>query len=96
MDMTTVTNPASQPTAAQAILQDTRALRRDVATILKLAQATALPMDGEERSFLDAVTSLLQMIVAGIEQNRTAIEALHQKLDEPGIASALRRMMDAD
>jgi|GEM_PF-6336902 len=82
------TNPA------QAILTDTRALRRDMATVLSLAQATALPMAGEEKSFLETVTGLLQMIVSGIEENRKSLEGLHQRLNDPAIQVTLRRMIE--
>lgn len=93
--MTTIT-PPNAPNAAQMLLQDTAILKRDLTTILELAKATALPMEGEKASVLDTMIGLLQMIVNGVEQNRQAIEMLHQKLNEPGIASVLRRMLDAD
>ena len=93
--MNTTANPA-QPNTAQMILNDTRALRQDIGTILALARQTALPMEGEEASVLETIVTLLQMIVNGVEQNRQAIEALHQTLTEPGIANVLRRMLDAD
>lgn len=95
MTTSTPTAPAasSQP-IAQMILADTQAIRRDVETILSLARATALPMPGEQASFLETVTGLLQMIVTGIEQNRVSLEALHQRLNEPTIAMTLRRMVE--
>ena len=92
----TTTNPPTTPNLAQVILQDTTILKRDLSTILQLAKATALPIAGEEASVLDTMIKLLQMIVTGVEQNRQSIEILHQKLNEPGIASILRRMIDAD
>ena len=96
--MTTIptSTPANPSTLAQSILTDTRALRREVATILSLAEATALPMEGESVSFLETVTNLLRMIVDGIDQNQKSLAALHARLDEPGIAMVLRRMNEAD
>ncbi|OAM79648.1 hypothetical protein A3840_02805 [Devosia elaeis] len=93
--MTTSSLPTA-PNAAQMILQDTAILKRDLTIILELAKATALPMEGEQASVLTSMVNLLQMIVNGVEQNRQAIEVLHQRLDEPGIAQTLRRMIDAD
>jgi hypothetical protein len=93
--MTTTASP-TQPNAAQMIHADTQALRQDTAIILELVRSTALPMEGEEVSVLDAMIGLLRMIVDGVEQNRKSIEALHQRLEEPGIANVLRRMTDAD
>ncbi|MFD1941452.1 hypothetical protein [Paradevosia shaoguanensis] len=92
----TTTNPPTTPNLAQLILQDTTILKRDLGTILQLAKTTALPMSGEEASVLDTMIRLLQMIVTGVEQNRQSLEALHQRLEEPGIAHVLRRMLDAD
>lgn len=94
--MTTASIPQNQPSAAQAILQDTAALRQDMATVLELARATALPMPGEDMSVIDAILGLLRTIVSRIEQVDGSLQALHQKLDQPGIANALRRMTDAD
>ena len=95
--MTTTPNAQpTQPSTAHLILQDTRALRQDLATILALARQTALPMEGESASVLETMIALLQMIVNGVEQNRQSIETLHQRLEEPGIANVLRRMLDAD
>lgn len=71
-------------------------MRQDLGTILALARQTALPLEGEEASVLDTMIGLLQMVVNGVEQNRQAIEALHQTLTEPVIANVLRRMLDAD
>jgi hypothetical protein len=88
--------PQTQPTAAQLILQETTALRRDMATILELARATALPMPGEAMSVIDAMLGLLRTIVSRMEQVDSSLQALHQKLDEPGIAATLRRMLEAD
>ena len=90
--MTLAPTPTTNP--ALAILTDTRALRSDMATILSLAQATALPLPGEEKSFLETVTALLQMIVTGVEENRRSLEALHQRLNDPAIQVTLRRMME--
>ncbi len=65
-----------------------------MATILSLAQATALAMPGEEKSFLETVTMLLQMIVTGVDENRKSLEALHQRLNDPAIQVTLRRMLE--
>ncbi|MEO5805061.1 hypothetical protein [Devosia sp.] len=92
----TTSSPPTAPNTAQVILQDTAILKRDLTTILQLAKATALPMEGEKASVLETMIGLLQMIVTGVEQNRQAIQVLHQRLDEPGIAQTLRRMIDAD
>lgn len=92
----TTSNPPTTSNLAQVILQDTAILKRDLSTILQLAKTTALPMEGEQASVLDTMIGLLQMIVTGVEQNRQSIELLHQKLNEPGIAGVLRRMIDAD
>lgn len=86
----------TQPNAAQLILNDTRALRQDMATILRLAKDTALPMEGEDMSILEAVTGLLKTVVLRVEQVDESLQALHQKLDQPGIAQVLRRMLDPD
>jgi hypothetical protein len=83
--------PASM---GQAILMDTQALRRDLATVLSLAQATALPLPGEDKSFLETIIGLLQMIVVGVEDNRKSLEALHQRLNDPAIQVTLRRMIE--
>ena len=91
--MTTTSSPNN---AAQLIHADTQALRQDVATILQLARNTALPMKGENISMLDAMLGLLQAIVTRMEQVDQSLEALHQKLDQPGIANVLRRMIDSD
>ncbi|MBJ6987273.1 hypothetical protein [Devosia sp. MC521] len=93
--MTTSSLPAVSSTA-QMILQDTAIIKRDLITILELAKSTALPLEGEQVSVLETMVRLLQMIVNGVEQNRKAIEVLHQRLDEPGIAQTLRRMIEAD
>lgn len=93
--MTTSSQPTA-PNAAKLILEDTAILKRDLTTILDLAKATALPMEGEQASVLTTMVGLLQMIVNGVEQNRQAIEVLHQRLDEPGIALTLRRMVETD
>ena len=87
---------SSPQTLAQMIHTDTQALRQDMAIILKLARDTALPMAGEETSVLAAMLALLQMIVTKTEQNAQAIEALHQALNQPGIAQVLRRMLDTE
>lgn len=92
--MTTTTT--QQPNAAQLILNDTRALRQDMVTILQLAKDTALPMAGEDMSVLDAVIGLLKTVVLRVEQVDQSLQALHQKLDQPGISQVLRRMLDAD
>jgi hypothetical protein len=47
-------------------------------------------------SVLDAMLGLLQTIVARTEQIDESLAALHQKLDQPGIANVLRRMIDTD
>lgn len=94
--MTNTNTPSPQPNVGQIILIDTQALRRDMAAILELARSTALPLEGEKASVLETMVGLLQMIVNGVEQNRKAIEVLHQRLDEPGIAQTLRRMIEAD
>ena len=87
----------TQPTtAAQAILDEARTIRADLSTILRLAEATALPLPGEQTSFLDAVISLQRMTVDGIQQLQQSVSELHRRLDEPGIAAALRRMGDPD
>lgn len=78
------------------ILTETQALRQDMTTILELARATALPMQGEEMSVIDAMLGLLKAIVTRMEQVDQSLEALHQKLDQPGIANVLRRMIDTD
>src|SRR5690606_16617408 len=52
--MTTIT-PPNAPNAAQTLLQDTAILKRDLNTILELAKATALPMNGEKASVLDTM-----------------------------------------
>lgn len=91
-----MTTAATPQNLAQLIHTDTQALRRDVEIILTLARDTALPMDGEEVSVLTAMVSLLQMIVTKTEANGQAIQAIHQTLNEPGIAQVLRRMLDAD
>ena len=93
-----MTNPATttSTSAAHAILRDTQALRQDMAIILELARATALPMQGEEMSVIEAMVGLLQTIVKRMEQVDQSLEALHQKLDQPGIAQVLRRMIDSD
>lgn len=93
--MTTTANPAP-PNAAHLIHQDTQALRRDVAVILELARNTALPMKGEQMSVIEAMLGLLQTIVMRMEQVDQSLQALHQKLDQPGIANVLRRMIDSD
>ena len=93
--MVTTTN-TPPPNAAQLILSDTKVLRQDMATILELARNTALPMPGESVSFLETVLGLLQSIVARTEQIDQSLAALHQKLDQPGIANVLRRMLDTD
>lgn len=93
--MATTANP-TQLNAAQMIHADTQALRRDMATILELARNTALPMKGEEMSVIEAMLGLLQTIVARTEQVDQSLQALHQKLDQPGIANVLRRMIDSD
>lgn len=90
--MTTTT----QPNAALLILNDTQALRQDMATILQLARDTALPMPGEDMSVLDAVIGLLKTVVQRVEQVDQSLQALHQRFEEPGIAQVLRRMLDAD
>ena len=90
--MTTTT----QPNAALLILNDTQALRQDMATILQLARDTALPMPGEDMSVLDAVIGLLNTVVQRVEQVDQSLQALHQRFEEPGIAQVLRRMLDAD
>lgn len=94
--MTATNQQTTQQNAAQMIHADTQALRQDMAIILDLVRKTALPLAGEEVSVLDAMIGLLRMIVDGVEQNRKSIEALHQRLEEPGIANVLRRMIDAD
>ena len=97
--MTTIQTPGTSnnpQSLAQKIFEDTTIMREQLDTILALARATALPMDGEEKSFIETVTILLQMIVAGIESNRLNLEALHQRFDQPGIAMALRRMAETD
>lgn len=94
--MTDLTTPKSPMNTAQTILADMQALRQDMSTILELARSTALPLEGEKESVLATMVRLLHMIVNGLEVNRKAIEALHQRLDEPGIALALRRMIEAD
>ncbi|WEJ57474.1 hypothetical protein [Devosia sp. FJ2-5-3] len=91
-----MTTTSSSNNAAQLIHADTQALRQDVATILQLARVTALPMKGESMSVLDAMLGLLQTIVTRMEQVDQSLEALHQKLDQPGIANILRRMIDSD
>lgn len=93
--MTTTANP-TPPNAAQMIHADTQALRRDMATILELARNTALPMPGESMSVLDAMLGLLQTIVHRVEQIDQSLSALHQRFDQPGIANALRRVIDSD
>ncbi|MBF0677895.1 MAG: hypothetical protein IR164_03005 [Devosia sp.] len=93
--MTTTANPA-QPNAAQLIHADTQALRRDMAVILELARNTALPMPGESVSVLDAMLGLLQTVVTRMEQMDQSLAALHQRFDQPGIANALRRVIESD
>jgi hypothetical protein len=95
MIMTTTASPSPQ-TVAQLIHMDTQALRQDMTTILTMARNTALPMPGERMSVLDAMVGLLQTIVTRMEQVDQSLEALHQKLDHPGIANILRRMIDSD
>ena len=89
----TTSSPPTAPNTALMILQDTAILKRDMTTILQLAKATALPTEGETVSVLETMIGLLQMIVTGVEQNRQAIQVLHQRLrhehvlvgvDEPG------------
>ncbi len=92
----TATNPQTAQSSAQMILADTSILKRDLTTILDLARATALPMEGESMSVIEAMLGLLQTLVQRVEELSRGMEAVHQKLDEPGIAQALRRMMDAD
>lgn len=92
----TAANPKTAPNSAQMILADTAILKRDLTTILDLARATALPMEGESMSVIEAMLGLLQTLVHRVEELGKSVEAVHQKLDEPGIALALRRMMDAD
>ena len=94
--MTATTPQNAQPNIAQLILADTTSLKQDLTTILDLARATALPMEGETMSVIEAMLSLLQTLVNRMEDMGQSVEALHQKLDQPGIAMALRRMTDAD
>ena len=94
--MTATTPQAPQPHVAQLILADTTTLKRDLTTILDLARATALPMPGETISVIEAMLGLLQTLVKRMEDMGTSVEVLHQKLDQPGIAMALRRMTDTD
>ncbi len=67
-----------------------------MAVILELARNTALPMPGESVSVLDAMLGLLQTVVTRMEQMDQSLAALHQRFDQPGIANALRRVIESD
>lgn len=87
----------TQPTpAAQAILTDTAQIKADIETILQLARTIAVPMQGEQASFMDVILKLLNMIVSGINDLQKSVEALHQRFEQPGIAATLQRVMEGD
>src|SRR5690606_26377046 len=75
----TATNPNTGPNSAQLILADTAILKRDLTTILELARATALPMEGETMSVIEAMLGLLQTVVHRVEELGKSVEAVHQK-----------------
>lgn len=85
-----------QQSAAQLILNDTQQIKAQTETIMALASTVTTPMEGERDSFMETVVKLLGMIVAGTEENRKSLEALHQRFDQPGIANTLRRIIDED
>lgn len=84
------------PTAAQTILSDTAKIKADIETILALAKTVAVPLEGEQASFLNTVIGLLGMIVNGVDETQKSVAALHRRLEEPGIAATLRRVMTED
>ncbi len=92
----TATTPQAAPSSAQLILADTATLKRDLTIILELARSTALPMEGESMSVIEAMLGLLQTLVQRVNDLNKSVEAMHQRLDEPGIALTLRRMLEAD
>ncbi len=87
----------TQPkTAAQAILTDTAQIKADIEIILQLARTLAVPDQGDQTSFLETVTKLLGVIVNGIEETQKSVAALHARLEQPGIAAVLQRVMEGD
>lgn len=83
-------------TAAQAILKDTAKLRTDMETLLTIARTLAAPVEGAPDGFMQTVVILLKAVVTRVEETQESVAELHRRLEEPGIAAVLRRLMEAE
>ena len=80
-----------QKTIGHVILARMDSLDVRLRAIEEAANSLRSPMPATGKPFPATVASLLTDILAAAKVNRTAIEELHDRLNEPGIARAITK-----
>ena len=84
-------NPATAPTTTQMVLARLDAIEANLTRLSKFAAFLATPMAPGEPNFLENMSNLMEMLVAGTEETHKSLQDVHRRLQEPGIARAIER-----
>ena len=84
--------PAEARSLAQMILDELQEIHREVATLREFANLLGEKGPNQE-SFIELVTRLLGLLVAGTEETHAALRSLHGLMTTPGFTQAMRLAM---